>query len=121
MFLINFNQWKCACVGTNNLVISCLVLIRLCYNFLGPVYRLATGWTIQCSNSGKGKRFFSYRKRPDRLWITMSRAIILDPSVSSWYVTGWTVPFACFASSARHCNPLLRYHTRTLNCAIPVV
>ena len=21
MFLINFNQWKCACVGTNNLVI----------------------------------------------------------------------------------------------------
>ena len=28
----------------------------------------ATGWTVQGSNSSKGKRFFYSRNRPERLW-----------------------------------------------------
>jgi len=29
---------------------------------------LNTGWTVQGSNPGKSKRFYSFPKRPDRLW-----------------------------------------------------
>ena len=38
MFLINFNQWKCACVGINNLVIETECLLR------GPI------WTFKYSS-----------------------------------------------------------------------
>jgi hypothetical protein len=30
------------------------------------------GWTIRGSNSGRGKRFFSSPKCPDRLWVPSS-------------------------------------------------
>jgi hypothetical protein len=29
---------------------------------------MATGWKVRGSNPGKGKRFFSSEKRPNRLW-----------------------------------------------------
>ena len=90
---------------------------------MGPVYQLATGWTVRGSNPGDGE---IYRTSPDRTWCPPSllykgtgsysgvkrpgcglghlypsnaeveervELYLYSPSGPSWPVLGWTVPF----------------------------
>jgi hypothetical protein len=37
-----------------------------------PLYYYIMGWTIWCSNPGRGKKFFSFPKRLDPFWVSPS-------------------------------------------------